>query len=77
MSDNPKISTDHLRRCAVVYARQSSSTQVENNRESTARRYHLAERAIHLGWPREQVRSSMKISASPVPASASGPASRA
>ena len=56
MSDNPKITTDHLRRCAVVYVRQSSSTQVENNRESTARQYHLAERAIHLGWPREQVK---------------------
>ena len=56
MSDNPKITTDHLRRCAVVYVRQSSSTQVENNRELTARQYHLAERAIHLGWPREQVK---------------------
>ena len=51
-----KITTDHLRRCAVVYVRQSSSTQVENNRESTARQYHLAERAVELGWPREQVK---------------------
>ena len=40
----------------VVYVRQSSSTQVENNRESTARQYHLAERAIELGWPRTQVK---------------------
>jgi DNA invertase Pin-like site-specific DNA recombinase len=56
MSDNSKITTDHLRRCAVVYVRQSSSTQVENNRESTARQYHLVERAIQLGWPREQVK---------------------
>jgi DNA invertase Pin-like site-specific DNA recombinase len=39
-----------------VYVRQSSSTQVENNRESTARQYHLAERAVELGWPREQVK---------------------
>ena len=51
-----KITTDHLRRCAVVYVRQSSSTQVENNRESTARQYHLAERAVELGWPRDQVK---------------------
>jgi DNA invertase Pin-like site-specific DNA recombinase len=56
MSENTKITTDHLRRCAVVYVRQSSSTQVENNRESTARQYHLAERAVELGWPREQVK---------------------
>jgi DNA invertase Pin-like site-specific DNA recombinase len=56
MSENTKITTDHLRRCAVVYVRQSSSTQVENNRESTARQYHLAERAVELGWPRELVK---------------------
>ena len=56
MSENTKITTDHLRRCAVVYIRQSSSTQVENNRESTARQYQLAERAVELGWPREQVK---------------------
>ncbi|EQD70790.1 resolvase domain-containing protein, partial [mine drainage metagenome] len=56
MSEHTKITTDHLRRCAVVYVRQSSSTQVENNRESTARQYHLAERAVELGWPREQVK---------------------
>ena len=56
MSENSKITTDHLRRCAVVFVRQSSSTQVENNRESTARQYPLAERAVELGWPREQVK---------------------
>jgi len=56
MSEQTKITTDHLRRCAVVYVRQSSSTQVENNRESTARQYHLAERAVELGWPRAQVK---------------------
>ena len=56
MSEHSKITSDHLRRCAVVYVRQSSSTQVENNRESTARQYHLAERAVELGWPRAQVK---------------------
>ncbi len=56
MSEHTKITTDHLRRCAVVYVRQSSSTQVENNRELTARQYHLAERAVELGWPRAQVK---------------------
>ena len=56
MSEPNKITSDHLRRRAVVYVRQSSSTQVEHNRESTARQYQLAERAVELGWPREQVK---------------------
>src|SRR6202165_6408762 len=56
MSEPTKITTDHLRRCAVVYVRQSSSTQVENNRESPARVYRLAERAVGLEWPRAQVK---------------------
>ena len=56
MSELNKITSDHLRRRAVVYVRQSSSTQVEHNRESTARQYQLAERAVELGWPREHVK---------------------
>src|SRR6516164_6770686 len=56
MSDTAKVSADHLRRLALVYVRQSSAAQVEYNRESTARQYHLAERALELGWKREQVK---------------------
>lgn len=56
MSELSKITTDHLRRCAVVYVRQSSTTQVEHNRESTARQYQLADRATALGWRRDQVK---------------------
>jgi DNA invertase Pin-like site-specific DNA recombinase len=56
MSELSKITADHLRRCAVVYVRQSSTTQVEHNRESTARQYQLADRAMILGWRRDQVR---------------------
>ena len=56
MSELSKITADHLRRCAVVYVRQSSTTQVEHNRESTARQYQLADRAVALGWRRDQVR---------------------
>jgi DNA invertase Pin-like site-specific DNA recombinase len=56
MSELSKITSDHLRRRAVVYVRQSSTTQVEHNRESTARQYQLAERAVALGWTREQVK---------------------
>ena len=55
MSEPNKITSDHLRRRAVVYVRQSSTTQVEHNRESTARQYQLAERAVTLGWGRDQV----------------------
>jgi DNA invertase Pin-like site-specific DNA recombinase len=50
-----KITPDHLRRQAIVYVRQSSTTQVEHNRESTARQYQLVERAVGFGWPREHV----------------------
>ena len=56
MSDSAKISADHLRRLALVYVRQSTAAQVEYNRESTERQYHLAERALALGWKREQVK---------------------
>jgi DNA invertase Pin-like site-specific DNA recombinase len=56
MSEQTKITADHLRRCAIVYVRQSSATQVEHNRESTARQYQLAERAVEFGWRRDQVK---------------------
>jgi DNA invertase Pin-like site-specific DNA recombinase len=56
MSDTAKVSANHLRRLALVYVRQSSAAQVEYNRESTERQYHLAERALELGWKREQVK---------------------
>jgi len=56
MTEMSKITPDHVRRSAIVYVRQSSTTQVENNRESTARQYQLAERAVSLGWRRDQVK---------------------
>lgn len=56
MSDaTHKISTAHLQRAAYVYIRQSTTNQVENNRESTQRQYALAERAVALGWHKQQV----------------------
>ena len=55
MSDPSKITTVHLHRTAIVYIRQSSAAQVEHNRESTARQYALADRAVALGWRRDQV----------------------
>src|SRR6516165_4263706 len=55
MIDNNKVKSNHTRRAAVVYIRQSHPSQVQNNRESTARQYALAEKAIALGWDRSQV----------------------
>jgi len=46
-----KISDEHLQRLAIVYVRQSTQQQVLEHRESTARQYALADRAIALGWP--------------------------
>src|SRR5207237_3544220 len=37
------------------YLRQSTPSQVENNRESTHRQYALAAKATTLGWPSQQV----------------------
>lgn len=55
MSDPAKITAAHLRRRAFVYVRQSTSAQVESNRESTERQYRLVERAVELGWQPDQV----------------------
>jgi DNA invertase Pin-like site-specific DNA recombinase len=55
MTDSSKIKPVHTQRAAFVYIRQSSPSQVENNRESTARQYALVNRACELGWPPEQV----------------------
>jgi DNA invertase Pin-like site-specific DNA recombinase len=45
-----KISQEHLRRCAVVYVRQSTPTQVIENTESQRRQYDLAEVAQAMGF---------------------------
>lgn len=50
-----KIRDEHLQRLAIVYVRQSTQQQVLEHRESTARQYALADRAVALGWPRVAV----------------------
>jgi DNA invertase Pin-like site-specific DNA recombinase len=50
-----KVTTEHLKRNAYLYIRQSSLQQVFHNTESTQRQYALKQRAIALGWPAEQV----------------------
>lgn len=46
-----KVRDEHLQRLAIVYVRQSTQQQVLEHRESTARQYALADRAVALGWP--------------------------
>lgn len=57
MPTNPyqKITTDHLKRDAFLYIRQSSLRQVFENTESTRRQYALRDRAVALGWPVERI----------------------
>lgn len=57
MPTDPKIRPDHLRREAVVYVRRSTMQQVRGHRESTVRRYALADRARALGWPAAAVQT--------------------
>jgi DNA invertase Pin-like site-specific DNA recombinase len=55
MIDPSKIKPSHTQRSAFVYVRQSTPSQVQHNRESTARQYALADRARQLGWSKEQI----------------------
>jgi DNA invertase Pin-like site-specific DNA recombinase len=50
-----KVRTEHLKRCAYLYVRQSSLRQVFENTESTERQYALKQRAIALGWAHDQI----------------------
>ena len=50
-----KILPAHLERLAIVYVRQSTQKQVLENRESAARQYAFADRAVAFGWPRERL----------------------
>ena len=55
LSFSTKVKAGHLSRKAIVYVRQSTTQQVLNHRESTARQYALDRRAVQLGWPDEAV----------------------
>jgi hypothetical protein len=45
-----KVQGRHHDRLAIVYVRQSTLRQVEQNQESTRLQYGLVERALQLGW---------------------------
>ena len=55
VTDMTKIQAIHLQRVAIIYLRQSTTHQLEYNRESTDRQYALVDRALELGWSREQI----------------------
>ena len=55
MNECAKITASHLSRSAIVYLRQSTPGQLENNRESTDRQYALVHKAMELGWPSDRV----------------------
>ena len=55
MSENPKLQASHLARKAVIYVRQSSTTQVQGNLESQRRQYALVEQARALGFAQTEV----------------------
>src|SRR5271166_965885 len=50
-----KITTDHLKRDAYLYIRQSTLRQVVEHGESTQRQYALRDRAVAGGWPVERI----------------------
>jgi DNA invertase Pin-like site-specific DNA recombinase len=52
---NPKLTSEHLRRGAVVYVRQSTLGQVMHHTESQRRQYALAESAGAMGFARVSV----------------------
>ena len=52
---NPKLTPDRLARKAIVYLRQSSERQVQQNLESQRLQYALADRARALGWTQVEV----------------------
>ena len=54
-ANDPKLTASRLARRAIVYVRQSSQKQVEQNHQSRELQYSLADRARALGWERVDV----------------------
>lgn len=50
MKMNEKIKPNHLSRKAIIYVRQSSQFQVQNNLESQRLQYNMKIRIEDLGW---------------------------
>ena len=52
---NGKITAGHRRRDAVIYVRQSTLAQTQENTESLALQYELRRHAAELGWGEQQI----------------------
>ena len=52
---NGKITAAHRRRDAVIYVRQSTLAQTQENTESLALQYDLRRHAAELGWGEDQI----------------------
>ena len=50
-----RVTTAHKAKLAYIYVRQSTAGQVRHHQEGTELQYHLVDRAVTLGWPRERV----------------------
>lgn len=50
-----KLTREHLQRYAILYVRQSTSQQLRDHQESTARQYRLTERLAAFGWPDDRI----------------------
>src|SRR5271157_2492697 len=50
-----KVNSEHLKRNAYLYIRQSTPRQVLENTESGKRQHGLRQRAVALGWPVERI----------------------
>ena len=55
MNGTAKVTSEHLKRDACLYVRQSTVRQVFENTESTDRQYALSRKAITLGWSQERI----------------------
>ncbi len=55
IGEHNKVTSEHLRKNAYLYIRQSTLQQVRDNAESTRRQYDLRQRAVALGWPQERI----------------------
>ena len=50
-----KVTAAHRRRDAIIYVRQSTLTQTQENTESLALQYELRRHATELGWGEQQI----------------------
>ena len=52
---HPKVTARHQQLMAAVYVRQSTSAQLREHQESTARQYAMKDRVVALGWSSDDV----------------------